>query len=257
MKHALNSAKQQAKADSTLLAVLRRMASPLRHDLAGALLVPSMRLQMLRRKLGAGMPDCASLQATVDEVLVALDAVRRAQIGALGWFEQRDATPVSLADALVNAAATFNLPFSACGIRIESRVATATKSLSYVAQPLHLLLHAGFFLALDHAPEAGTLVVECLEGGGGEVGRDLGGASVHWRFEAEPVDEGQSGSGAGLPAIGIETQWERLTPSGVAALCGTLGALFEPGVRPRPAVGTLHLPTVLSMPANARPKFEN
>ena len=57
-----------ALADATLLAVLRRAASPLRHDMAGALLVPRMRLQMLRRRAGTGALAGAELQAGVDAI---------------------------------------------------------------------------------------------------------------------------------------------------------------------------------------------
>ena len=110
MKQVLAGEHERAVANSTLLSVMRRMASPLRHDLAGAVLIPFLRLQMLRRQLGAAAPDHERLQAKVDEVIVALDAVRKAQIGACGWLEQRDDTPVLLADVLAAAMAT--LPVS-------------------------------------------------------------------------------------------------------------------------------------------------
>ena len=57
MKQALADERERAAANSTLLSVLRRMASPLRHDLAGAVLIPSLRLQMLRRQLGTTAPE--------------------------------------------------------------------------------------------------------------------------------------------------------------------------------------------------------
>lgn len=182
MKQAQAGEHERAAANATLLAVMRRMASPLRHDLAGALLIPSLRLQMLRRQLGAATLARERLQAMVDEVIAALDAVRKTQVEACGWLEQSDDTPVALDGALAAAMATFNLFFSARGIGLELRDSGAPQSLSYPAQALRLLLHAGFFLALDHAPGASTLVVECTA--------DAGGARLSWHFEADKAAEG-------------------------------------------------------------------
>ena len=247
MKQVLVGEHERAVANSTLLSVMRRMASPLRHDLAGAVLIPFLRLQMLRRQLGAAAPDHERLQAKVDEVIVALDAVRKAQIGACGWLEQRDDTPVPLADALAAAMATFSLPFSTCGIGLENRGASASPSLSYPAQPLQLLLHAGFFLALDQAPAASTLLVSCAA--------DAGGARVSWHFEADQAVTDGARLSADFPPEGIETAGERLTPSGVAALCRTFGARFESDSAQAPAqalvLGTLYLPAVFNILAEA------
>lgn len=247
MKQALADERERAAANSTLLSVLRRMASPLRHDLAGAVLIPSLRLQMLRRQLGTTVPEPERLQAMVDEVIVALDAVRKAQIGACGWLEQRDDTPVPLADALAAAMATFSLPFSTCGIGLENRGASASQSLSYPAQPLQLLLHAGFFLALDQAPAASTLLISCAA--------DAGGARVSWHFEADQAVTDGARLSADFPPEGIETAGERLTPSGVAALCRTFGARFESDSAQAPAqalvLGTLYLPAVFNILAEA------
>ena len=249
MKQALADERERAAANSTLLSVLRRMASPLRHDLAGAVLIPSLRLQMLRRQLGTTAPEPERLQAMVDEVIVALDALRKVQAGACGWLEQRDDTPVLLSDALAMALATFNLPFSARGMRIDNRGASApqSSSLSYPAQPLHLLLHAGFFLALDQAPAASTLLVSCAA--------DAGGARVSWHFEADQAVTDGARLSADFPPEGIETAGERLTPSGVAALCRTFGARFESDSAQAPAqalvLGTLYLPAVFNILAEA------
>ena len=244
MKQTMTGEGERAAADATLLSVMRRMASPLRHDLAGAVLIPALRLQMLRRQLGGAAPDHERLQATVDEVIAALDAVRKAQTGVCGWLEQRDDTPVPLGDALAAAMASFNLPFSARGMRLESRDASALQALSYPAQPLLLLLHAGFFLALDHACAATMLVVSCAA--------DARGARVCWHFEADQTAADEEGRLAtGTASGGIETACERLTPSGMAALCSTFGARFESGSAHAPAqasvLGSLYLPAVLNI----------
>ena len=240
MKQALADERERAAANSTLLSVLRRMASPLRHDLAGAVLIPSLRLQMLRRQLGTTVPEPERLQAMVDEVIVALDALRKVQAGACGWLEQRDDTPVLLSDALAMALATFNLPFSARGMRIDNRGASApqSSSLSYPAQPLHLLLHASCFLALDHAPATSILVVDCTA--------EAGGARVRWHFEAEQAAADEERLDADFPLAGIDATGERLTPVGVAALCRTFGARFESDCAQVPVLGTLYLPPVLN-----------
>ena len=239
MKQAQTGEHERAAANATLLAVMRRMASPLRHDLAGALLIPSLRLQMLRRQLGAATLARERLQAMVDEVIAALDAVRKTQVEACGWLEQSDDTPVALDGALAAVMATFNLFFSARGIGLELRDSGAPQSLSYPAQALRLLLHAGFFLALDHAPRASTLVVECTA--------NAGGARLSWHFEADKAAEG--GPHADGPHADIETARDRLTPSGVAALCRIFGARFESDSAHATALGTLALPAALGIPA--------
>ena len=89
MKQAQAGEHERAAANATLLAVMRRMASPLRHDLAGALLIPSLRLQMLRRQLGAATLARERLQAMVDEVIAANPAQvekARANPKLAGWF---------------------------------------------------------------------------------------------------------------------------------------------------------------------------
>lgn len=237
---------KQAAANSTLLTVMRRMASPLRHDLAGAVLIPSLRLQMLRRQLGGAAPNHERLQAMVDEVIVALDAVRKAQIGVCGWLEQRDDTPILLVDALAAAMTSFNLPFSARGIRLENRSAVAlqSQSLAYPAQPLLLLLHAGFIFVLDQASAASTLVVSCAA--------DADGARVSWHFEADQAAMDEEGRlDTDIPPGGVEPACERLTPCGMAALCSTFGARFESDSAHAPAqtlaLGSLYLPAVLNI----------
>jgi len=214
----------QAAADTTLLAILRRMASPLRHDLAGALLIPRMRLQMMRRQLQGDAPDPGRMLGAVDEVLSALDALRAVQISTIGWIEQQEEMSLRLGDALSAAVSSFGLSFSERGIPIEQLGSDATGSACYPAQPLRLLLQAGFLLALDQAPPSGRLVVECAADGDG--------VRVQWRFEV-----GDASETAGLSEAGLVPDRDRLSPDGVTALCRRFDARFEPQF----AAGTLHL----------------
>lgn len=214
----------QAAADTTLLAILRRMASPLRHDLAGALLIPRMRLQMMRRQLQGDAPDPGRMLGAVDEVLSALDALRAAQISTIGWIEQQEEMSLRLGDALSAAVSSFGLSFSERGIPIEQLGSDASGSACYPAQPLRLLLQAGFLLALDQAPPSGRLVVGCAADGDG--------VRVQWRFEA-----GDASETAGLSEAGLVPDRDRLSPDGVTALCRRFDARFEPQF----AAGTLHL----------------
>lgn len=198
-----------ARADATLLAVLRRAASPLRHDMAGAVLVPRMRLQMLRRQVRGGALAADALQARIDEVIAALDAVSAAQRAAMGWFEQHDDDTLALGDALAHITSTLGLSAGERGLRIDWRGGAAV-TLRLPAQPLAPLLYAGFFHALDHAPGGSVLAVTC--DGAGE------GACVEWRYQPQVGDEGES---AAPPAEA------RLDSDGVAALCARFGARFE------------------------------
>lgn len=198
-----------ARADATLLAVLRRAASPLRHDMAGAVLVPRMRLQMLRRQVRGGVLAADALQARIDEVIGALDAVSAAQRAAMAWFEQHDDNTLALGDALAHIASTLGLSAGERGLRIDWRGGAAAP-LRLPAQPLAPLLFAGFFHALDHAPGSSVLAVACDRAGEG--------ACVEWRYESHAVADGES---AAPPAEA------RLDSDGVAALCARFGARFE------------------------------
>lgn len=235
-----------ALADATLLAVLRRAASPLRHDMAGALLVPRMRLQMLRRRAGTGALAGAELQAGVDEAIAALDAVRAAQRTAMAWFEQHDEHMLALGDALAHAASALGLAAGERDVRIDWRGGSAS-ALAMPAQPLGLMLYAGFFHALDHAPSGASIVVACgmeeIETARvGAHGAGLANASaaapgvcVAWRYEAEcaPADPPAEGDAAGGDAVGGDAAGAAaiaippLRAEAVAALCARHGARFE------------------------------
>jgi hypothetical protein len=243
-----------ALADATLLAVLRRAASPLRHDLAGALLVPRMRLQMLRRRAGSGALAGAELQAGMDEAIAALDAVRAAQRSALAWFEQHDAHTLALGDALAHAASALGLAAGERGLRIDWRGGSAS-ALALPAQPLGLMLYAGFFHVLDHAPSGALIVLACGvdEADAAQAGARRAaaanasavqaGACVTWRYEldgarsGEPAAAAPAGVVAGaVPALRGEGV-AALCAEGVAALCARHGARFEAAA----AGASLHL----------------
>ena len=206
------NAGKRALADATLLAVQRRAASPLRHEMAGALLVPRMRLQMLRRQTRAGAPAADVLQAKIDEVIAALDEVQRAQRSAMAWFEQADEETLALGDALAQIASALGLAAGERGLRIEWRGGAAAQA-SHPAQPLGLMLYAGFFHALDHAPAGSTVAVDCVA--------TTTGAEVRWRFEPEAAP-----MGSGSPPPPAAEPAQMLAGDGVSALCARHGARF-------------------------------
>ena len=203
---------KRALADATLLAVQRRAASPLRHEMAGALRVPRMRLQMLRRQARAGAPTADVLQAKIDEVIAALDEVQRAQRSAMAWFEQADEETLALGDALAQIASALGLAAGERGLRIEWRGGAAAQA-SHPAQPLGLMLYAGFFHALDHAPAGSTVAVDCVA--------TTTGAEVRWRFEPEAAP-----MGSGSPPPPAAEPAQMLAGDGVSALCARHGARF-------------------------------
>ncbi len=202
----------RALADATLLAVQRRVASPLRHEMAGALLVPRMRLQMLRRQARAGAPAADVWQAKIDEVIAALDEVQCAQRSAMAWFEQKDEGALALGDALAQVASALGLAAGERGLRIDWRGGSGAQA-SHPAQPLGLMLYAGFFHVLDHAPAGSTVAVDCVA-----TATD---ADVRWRFEPEAAS-----GGAGSPPPPAADPAEVLEGDGVSALCARYGARF-------------------------------
>lgn len=234
------SSRDSALADATLLAVLRRAASPLRHDLAGALLVPRMRLQMLRRRAGSGALAGAELQAGMDEAIAALDAVRAAQRSALAWFEQHDAHTLALGDALAHAASALGLAAGERGLRIDWRIdwrGGSASALALPAQPLGLMLYAGFFHVLDHAPSGALIMLACgvdeadaaqadaCRAAAANASAAQAGACVTWRYELDGARSGEPAAAA--PAGVVAGAVPALRGEGVAALCARHGARFE------------------------------
>ena len=167
--------------------------------------------------------------------------MRCAQRSALAWFEQHDAHTLALGDALAHAASALGLAAGERGLRIDWRGGSAS-ALALPAQPLGLMLYAGFFHVLDHAPSGASIVVACgmeeIETARvGAHGAGLANASaaapgvcVAWRYEAErapagPPAEGDAAGGdaAGAAVIAIPP----LRAEAVAALCARHGARFE------------------------------
>lgn len=196
---ALPSADSAALANDTLLRVLARMASPLRHDLAGGLLVPQMQLQMLRRKLGKPGAEVAVALGAIDDILLRLQDMRALHETVAAWLSLRDTRELALDDAVVKAAADFALPFADRNSELVCAELPAQRYLP--AQPTLLLVHAVFCAVADDP--AGHAAVVTVRGGD-----TAGTAWVEWqcrpRADAEalpPREEADAVSSAGLVAL--------------------------------------------------------
>lgn len=199
---------EAALADATLLRVLARIASPLRHDLAGALLVPQMQLQMLRRKLRKADLDCGAAAAAIDEVLLRIDEVRAMQLAALNWLTRQDERRLLPAEVVAKATADFALAFAARGSEVHC--SAPGSGASCAAQPLLLLVHAGFCAVLDDAASASARVEVRCTGTGSAI-------QVDWLRSA--------GTGIAREAAGAAAHGA-VSTAGVAALCARHGARF-------------------------------
>lgn len=214
MASAESAAEAAALADATLLRVLARMASPLRHDLAGALLVPQMQLQMLRRKLGRPGADPVHAIAAIDDVLLRLQDLRAVQLAAVSWLSGHDDRRLALEDAVAKAAADFALPFSARGSEVVCTMVATGKC--YAAQPLLLLVHAAFCAVLDDEASASARIeVECSATDDG--------VAVQWRATPATTDLVPE-SPESTEATPVHLV---LSVAGVAALCARWGARFS------------------------------
>lgn len=202
----------RALADAALLRVLERMASPLRHELAGGLLVPQMQLQMLRRKLTrASADDSSSAAAAIDDILRQLQELRALHEATVAWLSLHDTRPLALAGELGKVTAAFALPFGAreIGLHCEAHAC----DLVFPAQPMLLLLHAGFWAVLDALPARECAIrVGCR--------REGQGALVEWRLSSAAT-----ATGLASPPTGAA-----LTIADVAALCARFGARFGAGL---------------------------
>ena len=201
-------------ADRAARVVMARIASPLRHELAGALLVPQMQLQMLQGRLATGGKlDAAELSASVAEVLESLEALRTLHQKIIGWLLGEEATPRSLDDCVRKLLSVLTLPFAVSGLELAlaDDDDTPLSTLVYPAQPLSLMVVAAFFAVQDALTEARGRVRVA-------AGDDGGAGWVEWRFavsdEVPPV----------LDRVAAEV---RLDVEGLAALATRHGMRFS------------------------------
>ena len=202
-------------ADRAARVVMARIASPLRHELAGALLVPQMQLQMLQGRLATadGPLDAAALSVSVAEVLDSFEALRTLHQKIIGWLLGEEATPRSLDDCVRKLLSVLTLPFAVSGLELslEQDDETPLSTLVYPAQPLSLMVVAAFFAVQDALTEARGRVRVA-------VGDDDGAGWVEWHFvasdEVPPV----------LDRVAAEV---RLDVEGLAALATRHGMRFS------------------------------
>lgn len=203
---------QERAAARALSRVLRRVASPVRHELAGGLLLPQVQLQILRRRLQAPGATMEKAIAGIDHALLCLLRMRSLHQYCVSWFALHDETPLGVDEAVRKAAAGFALPFSAKGVNVSCDL--PIPGPRYAAQPLHLLVHACFYAVLDSELAPGVLEVACRRGANG--------ATLEWRLNTKArVDRPDEDAEAPIaPAL-------RLDLADVQALCAGYGCRFS------------------------------
>ena len=201
-------------ADRAARVVMARIASPLRHELAGALLVPQMQLQMLQSRLAAAEDplDATELAASVAEVLDSLEALRTLHQKIIGWLLGEEARPRALDDCVRKLLSVLTLPFAVSGLELSLAEDddTPLSTLIYPAQPLSLMVVAAFFAVQDALTEVRGRVRVA-------AGDDGGAGWVEWRFEAS--DEVP-------PVLDRVAPEVRLDVEGLAALATRHGMRF-------------------------------
>lgn len=171
---------REAAADRASLRVLRRMASHVRHDLAGAMLVPQTQLQLLQRRLQKPGATLETAIAGIDEALIRFYELKDVHRYSASWLALHDSTPAAVDEVLRKVATGFGLHFSFNGVSVNCCV--LVPGLTYPAQPLHLLVNACFFAILDSGLSPGVLDVAC--------GSGANGVTLEWRLETNPDAHG-------------------------------------------------------------------
>lgn len=207
----LSEVVQERAAARALLRVLRRVASPVRHDLAGGLLLPQIQLQILRRRLQEPGATMETAIAGIDHALLCLHKLRSLHQYSVSWFALYDETPLGVDEAVRKAAAGFALPFSAKGVNVSCEL--LAPGPRYTAQPLHLLVHACFYAVLDSELAPGVLDVACHQAANG--------ARLEWRLNTEARADRPEKNVDALVAPAL-----RLDLADVQALCAGYGCRF-------------------------------
>lgn len=210
------AAVREAAADRASLRVLRRMASHIRHDLAGAMLLPQTQLQMLQRRLQKPGATLDTAISGIDEALIRFHELKDVHRYSASFLALHDSTPAAVDEVLRKVATSFGLLFSFNGVNVNCSVLVT--ELTYPAQPLHLLVNACFFAILDSKPSPGVLHVACSP--------MADSVTLEWRLESD-----SDAPGIGTPADMMTDPELLLDTADVKVLCARYGCRFVPGVR--------------------------
>ena len=153
-----------ASAEAACHAVLRRLASALRHDMAGAMQPLGMIAMVLQRRLQMPEPD---LQAIAKNVAVINTLAKEASAGCMNvidWLAPHEAFSVGLQAGVEEVIKLLALELSECGL---VPVVEMTAGATLAPQSFFRTVVAGAVFSLcDQRGQAGTLQISC-EGGAG------------------------------------------------------------------------------------------
>ncbi len=193
--------------DATRYALLRRLAHPIRHEMAAHLQPIGMVGEVLGRRLRQPAPDVAQLQSGVERLLVLSRAAVQACLDVVTWLSPEPGRVVTLQALVAETVTLLNGQLGFRGFGLRNEVAEAPWPVARGG--LRLVLPACLLLLSDDAGAPAEIRIEARCEGG----------RVQVLLNIEP--------GEGPEPMRIEPSYQPLRAGQVAALARAEGIGFE------------------------------
>lgn len=197
----------QTEVDATRYALLRRLAHPIRHEMAAHLQPIGMVGEVLGRRLRQPAADAAQLQSGVERLLLLSREAVQACLDVVTWLAPEPGRAVALGTLVAETVALLNGQLGFRGFGLRNAVGDAPWPVA--RSGLRLVLPACLLLLSDDAGAPAEIRIEAQ-------GDD---ARVRLRLSLEPGD--------GPEPMRVEPSYPPLRSAQVAALARAEGIVFE------------------------------
>jgi len=202
-----SSAPSPTEVDATRYALLRRLAHPIRHEMAAHLQPIGMVGEVLGRRLRQPAPDAAQLQSGVERLLALSRAAVQACLDVVTWLSPEPGRVVTLQALVADTVTLLNGQLGFRGFGLRNEVVEAPWPVA--RNGLRMVLPACLLLLSDDAGAPAEIRIEAQR----EDGR------VQLMLHLEP--------GEGPEPVLIEPSCQPLRSAQVAALARAEGIDFE------------------------------
>ncbi len=202
-----SSAPSPTEVDATRYALLRRLAHPIRHEMAAHLQPIGMVGEVLGRRLRQPAPDAAQLQAGVERLLTLSRAAVLACLDVVTWLSPEPGRVLTLQALVADTVTLLNGQLGFRGFGLRNDVVEAPWPVA--RNGLRMVLPACLLLLSDDAGAPAEIRIEARRDGG----------RVQLVLNLEP--------GEGPEPLHIEPTYPPLRAAQVAALARAEGVGFE------------------------------
>lgn len=144
--------------DGLRYAIFQRVASSIRHDVAGRLHPLTLMADVIHHQLAPAAPDIEALRRNAGILQAQIKKEAPALTRMATWIEPREDAVIFLDEGVKECLALLAVDFGLCGVRLDNRV--DAPGISVRARVLNLVLTAAMLAALDAAEQPCEFIVE-------------------------------------------------------------------------------------------------